>query len=136
MNRRNFLLLGSAAGGLGLLGGGAAYVKVDNHHAWVSDILHRGLPGYALEPRGLSQFIDEYFAKATRKLKAFAAVEGLIDVKWALDSKRKNELEIEERKILSQFLLGSDFFANYPPGPKEITYLGVQKACASPFAQY
>ena len=135
MNRRNFLLLSSAAGGLAVFGG-AAYVLTDHYHAWVRRILHRGLPGYSLEPHGLALFVDQYFAEKNRKLKAFATVEGVMDVEWALPTRLSNEAQDQERKILTNFLIGSDFFANYPGGPKEITYSGLPAACVSPFAKF
>jgi hypothetical protein len=135
INRRKFLLLGSAAGGLAVFGG-AAYVVTDQGHAWVREILHRGLPGYTLESRGLALFIDQYFADKNRKLKAFAAVEGVFNVKWAVPAGVAKEADEQERMILTDFLLGSDFFANYPPGPKQITYSGMPAACVSPFARF
>lgn len=135
MNRRKFLLLGSAAGGL-VAFGGAAYVVTDQGRAWVREILHRGLPGFTLEPKGLALFVDQYFADKNRKLKAFAAIEGIVDVKWAMPAGVVKEADDQERMVLTNFLLGSDFFSNYPPGPKEITYSGIPTACVSPFARF
>jgi hypothetical protein len=45
-------------------------------------------------------------------------------------------LAAEERVILTDFLIGSDFFQNYPNGPKHITYRGKPGACVSPFAKF
>lgn len=134
MNRRNFLLLSGAAGGVAVLACGA-FVLSDNYHGWVSGILHRGLPGYAIEPKGLDQFIDEHFAHhKSRKRRLLAAAEGVVDLTPLMPAAMAQRVEAEERQILTAFLIGSDFFQNYPGGPKTITYAGKPTACVSPFA--
>ncbi len=140
MNRRKLLLLGGAAGGLAVIGGGggAAFVVTDHYSRWIHGILQRALPGYELEPEGLALFIEEYFAKKSRSIKfrMFAAAQGVLDVKGALPDGMAKDVEEQERQILTSFLIGSDFFENYPGGPKEITYRGMSIACASPFATF
>jgi hypothetical protein len=138
MKRRKFLLLATAAGGFALLGGGAAFVMTDHYRGWIRDILHRGLPGYTLEPKGFAQFVDEFFANQRRntQLRLFAAVDGVMDIEPALPAAKANTIAAEERRILTRFLLGSDFFANYPGRSKEITYSGMPAACINPFAKF
>ena len=134
MNRRNFLLLSTAAGGVAIAGGGA-FVLTDNYHGWVSDVLHRSLPGYTLEPKGLALFIDEHFAhRKSRKRRLLAAAEGVVDLKPILPPKMAQRIAAEERQILTDFLIGSDFFRNSPGGSKLVTYGGKPTACVSPFA--
>lgn len=137
MNRRKFLLLTSAAGGVAAVGG-IAFVLSDHYRGWIRRILHRDLPGYNLEAKGLTQYMDEYFAKqgGASQLRLFAAAEGVVDVEPLLPTGKARLLREEERRILTNFLLGSDFFANYPNGPKEIIYSGAPKACRSPFAKF
>jgi hypothetical protein len=136
MNRRNFLLLSSAAGGLVALGGGA-FVLTDNYHGWVSSILHRSLPGYTVEPKGLGLFIEEHFAhQKSRKKRLFAAAEGLVDLTPIMPAGMATHVAAQERAILTDFLIGSDFFQHFPNGPKEITYRGKPTACVSPFARF
>lgn len=139
MNRRRLLLMGSAVGGLAVIGGGgAAFVATDHYNGWIHDILQRGLPGYRLEPKGLARFIDDYFTakKHATKLRVFAAAQRVLNVKAALPDDMAEDVEVAERSILSDFLVGSDFFENYPDGPKEITYRGIPIACVSPFAKF
>lgn len=138
VSRRTFLLTGVAAGALALGGGGVALVAMDRFRGWIRGILHRSLPGYSLEPNGLALFSDEYYArrKSATKLRLFAAAQRVTDVKAALPEEMAADVEDEERLILSDFLVGSDFFDNYPDGPKEITYRGAPEACGSPFATF
>jgi hypothetical protein len=131
--------MGSAIGGLAVIGGGgAAFVVTDHYNGWIRDILQRGLPGYRLEPEGLARFVDEYFARQSKatKLRIFAAAQGFLNVKAALPDDMAEDFEVAERSILSDFLIGSDFFENYPDGPKEVTYHGMPIACISPFARF
>jgi hypothetical protein len=139
VRRRNLLLMGVAAGALGLVGGGgAALVAMDRYQGWIRDILQRSLPGYDLEPDGLALFTDEYFAKkkSATKLRLFAAAQPVVNAKPVLPEDMAEDVEEEERRILSNFLIGSDFFENYPRGRREITYRGSAEACSSPFATF
>jgi hypothetical protein len=136
MNRRNFLLLSSAAGGIAVAGGGI-FVLTDHYHGWVSSVLHRALPGYTLEPKGLALFIDEHFAhQKSRKLRLLAAAEGVVDLTPIMPAGMAAHMAAQERSMLTDFLIGSDFFRNFPKGPKQITYGGKPTACVSPFAVF
>lgn len=138
-SRRQLLLLGTATGALAIIGGGAAgLVMMDGYRGWIQSILRRSLPGYELDPEGLERFVDEYSARKSnnKKLRVFAAAERLIDVKWALPNDMADDVEEEERRIVSDFLLGSDFFRNYPDGAKIVTYSGAPETCSSPFATF
>jgi hypothetical protein len=139
IGRRAFLLMGTAIGGMAAIGAaGSTYVAVDRYEGWIHKILQRSLPGYSFEPEGLATFIDEYNARQGRSIKyrLFAAAEGLVDSKAMLPDRQEAHVVERERKILSDFLLGSDFFENYPNGSKTITYRGKPVACVSPFAAF
>jgi hypothetical protein len=140
IRRRTFLLMGTAAVALvGVAGSGAAFVMSDGYGAWIRDTLQRALPGYDLEPAGLARFIDEYNHRknhGNKKLRVFAAAERLVEARWALPKGMAANVEEEERHIVSDFLLGSEFFKNYPDGAKTVTYAGLPEACISPFARF
>jgi hypothetical protein len=137
--RRTFLLMGSAMGAFALAGGaGAAYVATDRYRGWIRQTPRRSLPGYSFDQEGLDRFVDDYNAQSGRalKLRVFAAAENFVDVKPDLPAGMASDVEDDERLILTDFLVGSDFFENYPNGPKVITYRGAPEACASPFATF
>jgi hypothetical protein len=138
-SRRKFLLLGTAIGGLAVAGGGAALlVLTDRHKGWIQATLERALPGYSFERAGLDRFVDDFNHghRQSMRLKLFATSQHLIDARWALPEKMAAKVAQEERLIVSDFLLGSNFFQSYPNGPKTITYSGAPEACASPFATF
>lgn len=139
IDRRKVLALGTAIGTIGLVGGGAgAFVLSDRYRGWIRSTLLRALPGYSLEPEGFERFVDDYNARKpnSTKLRVFAAAERLMDASWALPQEMAADVAQEERRIVSDFLLGSDFFRNYPDGPKTIAYSGMPEACSSPFATF
>lgn len=129
----------AAAGALAVAGtGGAAFVVMDDFSGWVHEILAHSLPGYELEPEGLALFIDQYSEKKGRsaKLRLYAAAEGVTEAQWALPQDFAEDVEVEERKILSDFLIGSDFFEGPTDKPKLITFRGLPEACGNPFATF
>lgn len=140
MISRRRLLLGTAAGAVAVAGGGVAGLLIlDGYRGWIRLVLLQALPGYELEPEGLDQFVTAYNARKkwrSKKMRAYAAVEHVLDVNWALPTDMAEDVEDEERRIVSDFLLGSDFFQNYPDGPKIVTYSGLPEACVSPFATF
>lgn len=138
-SRRRLLLLGTAAGAVAVIGGGGAgLVMMDGYRGWIRSTLRRALPGYSFDPEGFERFIDEYNSRrsSNKKLRLFAAAQRLADVKWALPNDMTADVEEEERRIVSDFLVGSDFFQNYPDGSKIIIYSAAPEACGSPFATF
>ena len=118
-------------------GGGAAVLLTDPFEPWIRGLLERSLPGYSLERSGLAQFVSEYKAKrkASRRLRVFATAQRLVNAKWLLPRDVVEDFESEERKIVSDFLVGSNFFEKYPNGPRQITYRGRLGSCGNPFAR-
>jgi hypothetical protein len=137
VSRRKFMFM-SAAAGATAIAGGAAFAVADQYHGWIRIVLQRWLPGYRFDPEGLALFFQDYNHKQgdAIKLRMFAAAEGVVDVKVVLPGELRTRVEEEERRVLSAFLTGSDFFDNYPDGPRMITYRGMPVACGSPFATF
>jgi len=126
----------AAAGGIAAIG--TVYVSTDRYGSWIRDVLRRSLPGYSFDPEGLARFVAEYDARQPFSIKrrVLAAAEGLIDTKPFLPQRKAEHLAESERLVLSDFLVGSDFFENYPGGSRVITYRGARTACGSPFARF
>jgi len=136
-SRRKFLLMGTAAGALAVLGG-AGFALVEGYRGWIRATLRHALPGYEIEPEGLNRFVEDYDA-LTRDglaLRTFAATQNIFDATVILPDDMKDTVDGRERMILTKFLFGSDFFEQYPNGTKVITYRGAPDACGSPFATF
>lgn len=132
------MLTGAAAGTLIVAGAGTVFVFEDGYRGWLHAILQRWLPGHRIEPKGFERFVADYNVRqaGAYKLRIFAAAEGVIDAKGLLPGELDARIEEEERRILTYFLIGSDFFDNYPGDSRTITYSGIPDACSSPFATF
>jgi hypothetical protein len=135
MKRRQFLALGAAAGGMAALG---ALLVSNGYRSWLLNVLERALPGYSYDPAGLDLFVEEREARHALALKfrLLGAAESIVDTRWLLPERMAHRIEDEERDVLTEFLIGSDFFQQYPHGARTITYHGWRSACKSPFATF
>jgi hypothetical protein len=135
MSRRTFFALGVAAGGL--VAAGAALVA-NGYRYWIEASLREALPGYAFEPNGLTRFVDDYRAAhgEPMKFRLLGVVERVVEIEPLLPAGKAHRVEDEERQVVTEFLLGSDFFQHYPLAVKEIAYNGRTIACRSPFARF
>jgi hypothetical protein len=135
MTRRTFFALGAAAGAM--VAAGAALLA-GGYRNWVVASLREALPGYAFEPAGLDRFVADYESRHGERMKfrLLGAAERIIDVEPLLPEAKAHRIEDEERQVVTEFLLGSDFFQHYPLAVKEIAYNGPVIACRSPFARF
>jgi hypothetical protein len=135
MKRRHFLALGAAAGGMAALG---AVLVGNGYRNWLVGVLERALPGYSYDQVGLDLFAEEHASRHARALKfrLLGAAESIVDARWVMPARMMHRIEDVERDVLTEFLIGSDFFQLYPHGAGTITYVGRSKACASPFAVF
>jgi hypothetical protein len=135
MKRRRFLALGAAAGGMAAVG---AALFSNGYRSWVVSVLERALPGYSYDPAGLDLFVEERASSHTSALKfrLLGAAESVVDAKWIMPRRVVHYIEDEERGVLTDFLIGSDFFQQAPYGGRTITYNGRRTACVSPFATF
>lgn len=135
MRRRTFLALGAAAGGLTAAG---AVLLANGYRSWVLRSLRQALPGYSFDTAGLDLFLDEYRPRHSEAMKFqfFGAAESVFDARALLPDKTIEYIGDEERDVLTEFLVGSDFFEPGPDGPRKITYSGRAVVCRSPFATF
>lgn len=135
-SRRGFLALALGASAVFLVGEVAFSSDEDRYIGWIRDVLARHLPGYRLE--GVEKFAEDYARKNRNadKLPVYAALEPYVDVKHILPQDWEKRIEEEERRMFSDFLVGSDFFRGRPANDQTIRYLTGELACRSPFAEF
>lgn len=139
MTRRELLLGFVGTGLVALLGGATFLLAHDNYGPWIIEVLQSYLPGHTFDPEGLARYIREYTAKkngeTALKLETYALAEQLFDPTWIAPAAIAEKVAEEERRIVTGFLMGSDFFYDDPP-PRTITYQGRDGACYNPFATF
>lgn len=137
--RRLFLL--GAVGGLFVAGvAGTASMRSGNESRvrWLKSTIRRHLPGVTIDDVSLTQFANEIVAAGMVQSTARKMSIGLAEAApWAATSLPfvSAGLQKLERLVLTEFLLGSDFFRIDDPRAQIVTYYGRAVACANPFAR-
>ncbi len=133
--RRGLLKL--AAGGAIVAGGGLYFAAPKRY---LRDLLARALPGVRLDPEGVQMFEEEMFSIRLDTPKDRTLAWGLGPASWVdpiAPQKVRRLREDFDRKALTFFFNGSDFFAYENPREETIGYYGALDACATnPFAVY
>lgn len=135
--RRKLLIAG--AGGAVALGifGAASWGTLKNYRAsWVENVLRENLPGIDLDAVSLQVFLKEILATERMQKKVVkATVFADRFVPWlpASIAKARDGLEGLERFVLTEYLIGSNFFRVPDPKRETIVYGGRAIACINPF---
>lgn len=136
--RRRKLFIAGAGGALALgIFGAASWDTLSNYRAsWVERVVRNNLPGIDLDAASLEGFINEILGSERMQKKAVKATV-FVDrfVPWlpAHISKARNGLEGLERYVLTEYLIGSNFFRVPDPKRETIVYGGRVLACSNPF---
>ncbi len=138
MNRRK-LIFGSIAGGIALLG---ARVGLANPRNAIERVLHKRLAYLKLDPAGVRQFSDDVLHRqiiSHFRLMVIDFVGPLYtDTDPSPDGRIGSTLRHGEDRVVSQFLISSDFFINGADTSRTVRYLGWYNplaACGNPFAR-
>jgi hypothetical protein len=133
LSRRKVLL--GAAGAFML--GAVAWLPLKNYRAsWIEQVVRDNLPGIDVDPDSLQTFV-KYMLGHERLQPALVRATIFADrfVPWlpAHISKAREGLEGVERHVLTEYLIGSNFFRIPDPKRETIVYNGAVIACRNPF---
>lgn len=135
--RRKLLIAG--AGGTVALGifGVASWGQLSNYRAsWVERVVRENLPGIDLDVASLQTFIKDILASERmqrKEVKVTVFADRFVPWLPAHISKARNGLEGLERYVLTEYLIGSNFFRVPDPKQETIVYSGMIVACRNPF---
>lgn len=134
---RRQALLGLGAGAVAAIGGGVYFAAP---RRYLREMLARTLPGVRLDPEGVALFEEEMFSVRLTKPKDKILSWGLGPASWVdpLAPQKVRQLREDfDRKALTFFFNGSDFFAYENPREEVIGYYGALDMCATnPFAVF
>lgn len=134
--RRKVLVGAAGAVTLGVFGA-AAWTPLRNYRAsWVEQVVRDNLPGINLEPASLQTFVGYMLGhERMRPPLVRATIFADCFVPWlpAHVSKAREGLAGMERHVLTEYLMGSNFFRVSDPKREIITYHGPVIACVNPF---
>jgi hypothetical protein len=136
-SRRKLLIAG--VGGVAALGifGATSWGQLTNYRAsWVERVIRENLPGIDLDPASLQTYIEDIVA-SERLQRGEVKVTVFADrfVPWlpAHIARARDGLEDLERHVLTEYLIGSNFFRIPDPRREKIVYSGAILACWNPF---
>lgn len=135
--RRKLLIAGG--GGVLALGIFAAvsWDTIKNYRAdWIERVVRDNLPDIDLDAAALQAFVkDMLVSERMQRTEVKATVFADRFVPWlpAHISKARDGLEGLERHVLTEFLIGSNFFRVPDPKRETIVYSGRAVACINPF---
>lgn len=135
LDRRRLMISAAGLVAVGTMGAGFLSIEVfgDRYH-FFGEVLRRNLPGVTIKDSEIEKFVDAYWPafrdhfgpRKGRLLKTLAWLEDVIHgERWKI---------IVDRDVLTNFLLGSNFFQVPDPQRAEIEFFALPVfACANPF---
>ncbi len=138
--RRRLLIAGSAVVAAGVAGGIWIGSRLEGREAWIESVLWENLPGIDLDPASLAKFVSEFAQhrefddeKSNIAVMLDQAVPG---VTRKVD-KADRRVDRMERLVVTEYLMGSNFFRVPDPRQETIFYAGtVGAVCGNPFAVF
>jgi hypothetical protein len=117
--------------------GAVAWIPLKNYRAtWIEQVVRDNLPGIDLDPDSLQTFV-KYMLGHERLQPPLVRATIFADrfVPWlpARISKAREGLAGVERHVLTEYLIGSNFFRVPDPKRETIVYNGAVIACINPF---
>ncbi|MFC4309625.1 hypothetical protein ACFPN2_11090 [Steroidobacter flavus] len=134
--RRKLLIAGGGVAALGIFGA-ASWGQLTNYRAsWIERVVRENLPGIDLDPASLQTFVKDMLASERmqrREVKVTVFADRFVPWLPAHIAKARHGLEGLERYVLTEYLIGSNFFRIPDPKRETIVYSGMIVACRNPF---
>ena len=138
MNRRQFINLGGLA-----LGALVIWRLSKSDQDAIAMMLYTRLDYLKLDPKGVRQFAHELAARNELSSTRLHLLDALGPIyrhmtQWPLTAKALSAVHHGEERIVTQYLIGSDFFINGADESRVVHFLGMLdplRACSNPFAR-
>ena len=137
--RRNFLAAGFA-GLVAIAAGGsfAGHRYATGRAGWIEEVVRRNLPGVRLDEPSLAAFVRDVLRSdllTPRKVRLIVLADSTLPALARRVPPARERIERLERLVLSEFLIGSNFFRVADARSATIFYAGKFPACGNPFAR-
>ncbi len=138
VNRRHILKGGVGAAGLGALGVGGS-VLYNTSARLVEKTVRSHLPGLEISDEDMMRFVDDFLAAdsdtshvESLALRIVGPYANLPPFRWMTPRFVSHRLQKYDRRVMNEFMMGTDFFQTYAVGQKRVTYNGIYSAQATP----
>ena len=130
-------MIGGLAGSALVLGGSLAGIRYANGPAaWIADVVRRNLPGVLIDEASLATFVQHVLESGlldSPQVRLAVLADATIPALRRIPS-ASERMERLERRVLSRFLIESNFFRGLDTTSQPIVYSGRIPACGNPFA--
>jgi hypothetical protein len=132
-------LIGGLAGAATLVLGGslAGLLFCDSRAVWIAGVVRRNLPDVLVDEESIEIFVRHVLASGlldSHKKRLAVLADTVIPALSRNIAPARERLEVFERLVLTEFLMGSNFFTVGDPKSQAITYSGKVLACGNRFA--
>lgn len=132
--KRRTVLIGAGALGAVALTAGVLETAVLDRTGFFAAILRRWLPDAIVPDAEIAEFAAAYWPLMEKRYGSRVALRRLLHTAdRLLVSGEMPSTEALERDIVTQFLIGSDFFALKDPKSEPIDFVEISAACTNPF---
>jgi hypothetical protein len=138
--RRRLLIASSGVVIAAAAGGVWIGSRLQGREAWIESVLRENLPGIKLDPTSLAKFIEEFAQHrefSDDKSNIAVMMDQAVPALTRKLEKADRRVDRMERLVVTEYLMGSNFFRVPDPRQETIFYSGsVGAACANPFAVF
>lgn len=145
-NRRNVLIGSAGSAGLGVLGIGGS-ILFNTPARLIEGIVRARLPGLEVAEEDMARFVADFLAtdSDTSKtewiaLRLLGPYANLPPFRWMAPRFVSQRLQNYERRVLNEFMMGSNFFETYAVGNPMVTYTGIysvyEAPCVNPLPRF
>lgn len=134
ISRRRFIAGGAATAAAGVAG--IAWVRSHTTADWIQRVVRSNLPGITLDEESLLRFVQDVQngeLVVARMHRIAVMTQSALPWVAARIPRARIGLEKLERRVLTEYLLGSNFFRVADPAQETIVYHGPARVCANPF---
>jgi len=135
--RRKLLIAGAGSAVAAAIFGAASWSELTSYRAtWIERVVRDNLPDVDLDAASLRTFVTDILAtERLQRKEVKAAVFADRFMPWLPPNitRARNGLEGLERNVLTEYLIGSNFFRVPDPRRETIVYSGLGLACRNPF---
>jgi hypothetical protein len=138
INRRHFLL-GGAALAFGTSGSLWLMTRGSDSRTWIEAVVRKHLPAIDLDSESMSRFARSLAADTnfvSKRIELALKLDALAPAMVRLAPEVRDKIEHLERQVISEYLLGSNFFRVRDPRVQTIYFGAAQTACGNPFAVF
>jgi hypothetical protein len=133
------LIAGAGVAALGAVGAVWLGTHLDGTRAWIESVLREHLPGIQLDPASLATFVARFAEDREfddKKSNLAVMLDQTVPAVTRQVPKADRRVDRLERRVVTEYLMGSNFFRVPDPRKEMIFYSDALLACGNPFAKF